>query len=94
MLNKLFFLNLIFVLIFCTIIKANEEELKNPPQESEEDPSIIFEKYLNHLKNPKRVKREFYGSLPSYQQLNQFLDGITGWVPRQNTYYGPPAGGR
>nr|CAD2154244.1 unnamed protein product [Meloidogyne enterolobii] len=92
--NKLFFLNLIFVLIFCTIIKANEEELKNPPQESEEDLSALYEQYLNHLKNPKRVKREFYGRLPSYQQLNEFLDGITGWAPRQNTYYGPPAGGR
>ncbi|CAK5036367.1 unnamed protein product [Meloidogyne enterolobii] len=91
MINKLFFLNLIFVLIFCTIIKANEEELKNPPQE---DPSILFEQYLNHLKNLKRVKREFYGRLPSYQQLNGFLDQITGWVPRQNAYYGPPAGGR
>uniref|UniRef100_A0A915M6C6 Uncharacterized protein n=1 Tax=Meloidogyne javanica TaxID=6303 RepID=A0A915M6C6_MELJA len=75
-------------------MKANEEKLKNPPQESEEDPSILYEQYLNHLKNPKRVKREFYGRLPSYGQLNQFLDGITGWAPRQNTYYGPPGGGR
>uniref|UniRef100_A0A1I8BB02 Uncharacterized protein n=1 Tax=Meloidogyne hapla TaxID=6305 RepID=A0A1I8BB02_MELHA len=100
MFNKLFFLILIFVLISVIIhIKANEEN--NPPQQnnknSEGDPSL--EQYLDYLKslnfkNLKRVKREFYGRLPSYNQLNGFLDSITGFMPRHSYYPGPPGGGR
>ncbi|CAK5018866.1 unnamed protein product [Meloidogyne enterolobii] len=88
--NKLILFIFVFVLIYIQINAKNNKNLQKFPNNRKE----FIEQYLNHLKNPKRVKREFYGSLPSYQQLNEFLDQITGWVPRQNTYYGPPAGGR
>ena len=42
---------------------------------------FFFEQYLNHLKNLKRVKREFHMRLPSYNQLNGFLDSMTGFMP-------------
>ncbi|CAK5079065.1 unnamed protein product [Meloidogyne enterolobii] len=88
--NKLILFIFVFVLIYIQINAKNNKNLQKSPNNRKE----FIEQYLNHLKNLKRVKREFYGSLPSYQQLNEFLDGITGWVPRHDTYYGPPAGGR
>ncbi|CAK5018893.1 unnamed protein product [Meloidogyne enterolobii] len=88
--NKLILFIFVFVLIYIQINAKNNKKLQKSPNNRKE----FIEQYLNHLKHPKRVKREFYGRLPSYQQLNEFLDGITGWVPRQNAYYGPPAGGR